>query len=121
MHFPDGEVRFGETLTEALRRSLQEDLGVTQIKIEEKGYACFPIEYIQLVCLPDENYDPAREKHILTLHFHVSLPDGAPLAPRPGIEIHWWPFNPCWCLTHQFVLRPSTAEIFRRFNEEDDK
>lgn len=115
-HFPDGAVKLDESLIEALHRSLGEDLGVAPIKIVDNGYACLPVEGISLTRLPNEPFNLTSDT--ITLHFPVCLPAGAPLTPRPGLEIHWWPLNPCFCVAHKFALRPSTAEIFRRLNEE---
>ena len=72
-HFPDGEVRFGESLAEAVRRSLKEDLCFTPGEIDIRA------------CMPTENFFPAKGMHLVTLHFIVSLPADLQLVPKEGL------------------------------------
>ncbi len=106
-HFPDGEMRFGETIAETVRRSLDEDLRVIPAEIINEHY-CIPIETINL----------AKKTHIVTLHFGVRLSIGLQIKPRKGIEVYWQPIDP-HCHSNKFPLLSSTAEVLRRLEEEN--
>lgn len=70
-------------------------------------------------CLLSQFINREQNRHDIYLHFLFPLSKEAlVIAPaHPGVEIHWWPLDPCSCMPQAFVFNESTAEIIRRVSE----
>ena len=76
-HLPDGEVRFGERLLDALARSFQEDFAVMPLFLDAKPWDVHETLHAQ------------RGVHYVTQYFRVVVQKATLLRPREGLEMRW--------------------------------
>ena len=76
-HLPDGDVRFGETLLDALARSFHEDFSVTPLFFDAEPWNV------------DETIHVRRGVHYVTQYFRAVVQKATPLRPREGLEVQW--------------------------------
>ncbi len=72
-HLPDGDVRFGESLTDALVRSFEEDFGITPLLLDTNPW------YV------NETIREGRV-HYVTHYLRAIVQKATPLKPREGLE-----------------------------------
>jgi ADP-ribose pyrophosphatase YjhB (NUDIX family) len=100
-HLPDGQVRFGEKLAEALQRSFLDDFGMTLRPSQENPW------------LVTETVNAYRRLHVVTHHFRAEIVgDIGSIVGTDGLRILW--FDPQTITEHQPTLMlQSTAQALR--------
>lgn len=77
-HFPDGEVRFGEKIDEALRRSFSDDVGL-QLRLRDRS-----------PWLVTETVNAAKGLHYVTCHFRAEIDiDRRMLSEKESLHMLW--------------------------------
>lgn len=92
---------------EGLALGLKVDFGQIKYEIDKR------------VCLPFQFISREQNQHDIYLCFPIGLSKETPVITpaHPGVEIHWWPLDPCSCMPQAFILSKFTAEIISRVSE----
>ena len=100
-HLPDGDVRFGEKLSEALRRSFNQDFGMT---------VRLPDEHPRFVT---ETVNKVRRLHAVVHHFRAEVVgDVSEIVGDDELRVMW--FDPRTMTEHQPTLMlQSAAQVLR--------
>ncbi len=100
-HLPDGDVRFGEKLSDAMRRSFRDDFGLSLHLIGMRPW------------LVTETVNQSRRLHVVAHHFRAEVVGGADgIVGRDDLRIMWFAPRLLTANLKYFMLQ-STAQALR--------